>query len=230
VAQQAGGDEVLAAFPKEYQDQLATRAARVDALTVALAGGQATSEQAARAYYDGHKEEFTQACVSHILVATREKANELKGRIAGGEDFGAVARAESTDNLSKVQNGDLGCDVSRDTVASPEFVAAVMSQPVGQVGDPVQTSFGFHLIRVQSRSVPPYENVTAQAREKVVSANRAKLQEWITASVGKAKITVNPKYGSFDKRSLTVVPPTAPTTTAPAGSGPPGSGIQPLRP
>ncbi len=227
VAEQAGGVDILNAFPADYQDTLVERAAKVDALTVSLSGQQA-GEEAARAYYDSHKDDFTDACVAHILVSTKEKADQLKGRLAAGEDFGAVARAESQDNLSANQNGDLGCDISSDTIASPEFVGAVMSQPIGEVGVPVQTSAGFHLIKVTARSVPPFDKVTAQAHEKVVIASRAKLQEWIEAEIAKAKITVNPKYGRFDRANLTVVPPEAPTTTA--ASTPPQSGIQPLKP
>ncbi len=230
VAQQAGGEEVLTEFPKDYQDQLVERAAKVDALTVSLAGTKGTSDEVARAYYDAHKEEFTQACVSHILVASKEKADELRGRLMAGEDFAALARAESQDNISKSRNGELGCEISAATVSSPEFVNAVMTQPIGEVGEPVQTSFGFHLIKVTSRTVPPYDAVAAQVRERVVTANRAKLEEWINTSVAEAKITVNPKYGEFDKQRLTVVPPTVPTTAAPSGESPPGSGIQPLRP
>ena len=226
VAEQAGGEQILGGFPKEYQDQLVERAARVSALTVALAG-QESGDVAAKAYYDAHKEEFTQACVSHILVRAKEKADQLKGRIAGGEDFGAVAKAESIDTLSGAQNGNLGCDISSQTINSPEFVAAAMRQPLNEVGDPVQTSAGWHLLKVTSRSIPAFDKVSAQAQEKVVLAGKTKLQEWIEGAVAKAKITVNPKYGRFDKETLTVVPPEAPTTVA---STPPQSGIQPLRP
>jgi hypothetical protein len=76
--------------------------------------------------------------------------------------------------------------------------------------------------------VPPYDKVVDRAREKVVTAGKAKLQEWINSAVTKAKITVNPKYGTFDKKALSVVPPAPPTTTP--SSTPPGSGIQPLKP
>ncbi|MCA1691154.1 MAG: peptidylprolyl isomerase [Actinobacteria bacterium] len=231
VTEQAGGEEILKGFPKEYQDTLVERAARVDALTVALAGSKATGDEAAKAYYDSHKDEFSQACVSHILVASKEKADQVKGRLAGGEDFAAVARAESRDTQSKDQNGELGCEISADTVSVPEFVQAVMSQPINEVGNPVQTQFGFHLIKVTSRTVPPFDKVVAQARERVVTGSRSKLQDWLNGAVEKAKITVNPKYGTFDKKALTVVPPAAPSTTvAPQSSTPPGSGIQPLRP
>ncbi len=227
VTEQAGGQRILDAFPPEYQDLLVERAARVDALTVSLSGQDATDE-AARNFYEGNKDQFTEACVSHILVGTRERADQLRGRIQGGEDFGAVAGAESLDNQTRAKGGDLGCEITADTFNAPPFTAAMMSQPVGQVGEPVQTQAGFHLVLVRSRDVPPFDEVAPRAREKVVMASKAKLQEWINKAVAEAKISVNPKYGTFDKTTLAVVPPVAPSTTQ--ATAPPGSGIQPLRP
>lgn len=228
VTQQAGGEEILNGFPEDYRNTLIERAAKVDVLTVSLAG-QAATDEAARTYYEANKDEFTEACVSHILLGSREKADQVKGRVTGGEDFAAVARTDSLDTQSSSKGGDLGCDINSDTFDAPPFTSAVLTQPVGQVGDIVQTQAGFHLILVRSRSVPPLEKVGARAREKVVTANKAKLQEWINTAVAEAKIEVNPKYGTFDKTSLAVVPPVAPTTTV-SPEQPPQSGIQPLRP
>ena len=67
------------------------------------------------AFYEENKATFdTYACVSHILVADKAKADDLAARIGRGEDFAALARAESTDNQgegggSAAKGGDLGC-------------------------------------------------------------------------------------------------------------------------
>jgi foldase protein PrsA len=205
------GSDILAAFPRSYQDMLVEREARVNALTISLAGQEATDE-AARTYYESHTDEFTQACVSHILVSTRERADQIKGRLAAGESFEAVARAESQDSVSALKNGDLGCDFTPGASYPPDFLAAAFSQPVGEVGNPVQTTFGFHLIRVTQRGVPPFENVVGQAREKLVAAGQAKLQEWLNGAIEQASIRVNPKFGTFRKSGISsvVVPPEEP--------------------
>jgi foldase protein PrsA len=228
VAEQAGGEEILKGFPEDYQETLVDRAAKVGRLTVSLSG-QAGTDDAAKGYYDSHKEEFTEACVSHILLSTKERADQVRGRLASGEDFAAVARADSLDNLSASQGGDLGCKINADSFAVPEFIKAMLTQPVNEVGTPVQTQYGFHLIKVRSRTVPSFDDVKDRARERVLVASKAKLQEWINTTVAKAKIEVNPKYGTFDKQSLAVKPP-ATTTIPPATTSPPASGIQPLRP
>ncbi|MFN2608676.1 MAG: peptidylprolyl isomerase [Acidimicrobiales bacterium] len=213
-----GGEDIFTAFSKSYQDTLVKRSAEVNVLSFALAG-QGSPEQASRAYYDAHKDDFAKVCVSHILLPSADAANAAKARLDAGEAFADVAKAVSTDSGSAPKGGVLGC-YSHDNQLVPEFAQAMFSQPVGQVGAPVQTQFGFHLILVTSREVPPYEQVSAQAREAAATAAQDKLQAWVADVVNKAKISVNPQYGHFDKNGADsrVVPPEAPTTTAPATS------------
>ncbi len=227
VAQQAGGEDILGGFPREYQDTLVERAAKVSRLTLSLAGPTA-GDEAAKAYYDAHKEEFAEACVSHILLTTKERADAVKARLAGGADFATVARSDSRDTGSAAQGGDLGCRINAESFGVAEFIKAMLSQPIDQVGDPVQTQYGFHLIKVRSRTAPPFEDVADRARTRVVTASKTKLQEWINATVAEAEIEVNPKYGTFNKTTYAVDPPV--TTTIAPTTTPPPSGIVPLQP
>lgn len=222
VIEQIQGEDVFKDFPKNYQDELIRRQAQLDLLTLSLNGVTGSAEDAARAYYDGHKDEFASACVSHILVATREKADDVRARIARGEDFAAVAKAESTDTQSAQKGGELGCDITHDTGFVPEFLLAVFNQPVGEVGAPVQTQFGFHVIKVTSRQTPPYDQAKDQARQKLSAAGQEKLLTWLQETVSKAKIEINPKYGTFNKEGASpgVVPPARPTdATATTSAG-----------
>lgn len=218
VAAQAGGEEVLAGFSNAYQDLLVRRAAEVNVLTVSLIG-QASADEAARTYYQQHSAEFAKACVSHILVDKLDVAGQLKARIDAGEDFGVVARSSSQDALTAAQGGSLGCDITPDTPFVPEFLSAVFSQPVGAVGSPVQSSFGFHVIKVSSRDVPAYEQVAAEANQKVVQSGQGKLREWLEAAIEGADVGVNPKYGTYHKAGVDsgVTPPQAPLTVPSGG-------------
>ena len=94
----------------------------------------------------------------------------------------------------------------------PEFLLAVFSQPVGEVGAPVQTQFGFHVIRVTRRDVPPFDQIKDEARQKLTATGQEKLLTWLQETVSKAKIEVNPRYGTFNKEGASpgVVPPTRP--------------------
>ena len=70
VIDQLEGENVFAAFPKSYQDDLVRRQAELDVLTVSV-NGLESADKAARAYYDANPNQFATACASHILVADR---------------------------------------------------------------------------------------------------------------------------------------------------------------
>ena len=110
---------------------------------------------------------------SHLLVlvpegasadddaAALEKVKALRSRILAGEDFAAVAR-ESSNCPSRARGGSLGAFTRG--VMVPEFEKAAFSQPVGVVGEPVRTEFGWHIILVTKRE-PARERRFEEVRE-----------------------------------------------------------------
>ena len=90
------------------------------------------------------------ANASHILVPTQEKATELKDEIESqGVDFAELAK-EHSECPSGKSGGGLG-DFNKGAMV-PEFDQIVFSDiPIGQVSDPVQTQFGWHLLVVHAR-------------------------------------------------------------------------------
>lgn len=100
-----------------------------------------------------------QTNVRHILIKTNELVGDsearrrlvaLKERIENGTDFADLARLNSND-LSAAKGGDLGWIYPGDTV--PEFERAMDALKPGQVSEPVQSPFGWHLIQVVDRRV-----------------------------------------------------------------------------
>jgi peptidyl-prolyl cis-trans isomerase C len=85
----------------------------------------------------------------HILVDSEEKAKELHAKIVAGADFAQLAKENSTDTGSKDQGGVLGYFGHGQMV--PEFEAAAFKLEKGQVSEPVHTSFGWHIIKVDDR-------------------------------------------------------------------------------
>ncbi len=226
VVEQIQGEDVFKDFPKAYQDELIRRQAQLDLLTLALSGETGSADEAAKTYYEAHKDQFANSCVSHILVASREQADDAKARVDRGEDFAAVAKAVSTDTQSAQKGGELGCDINADTGFVAEFLLAVLNQPVGAVGTPVQTQFGFHIIKVTKRDIPPFADVKTLARQKLTEGGQEKLLTWLQETISKAKIEINPRYGTFNKEGASpgVVPPARPadatSTTVPLIPGP----------
>jgi peptidyl-prolyl cis-trans isomerase D len=114
-------------------------------------------------YYDRNREDFRRpprATVQVVAVdkrptaadttASRERAEEVLAEIRGGEEFAAVARRESDDEATAPEGGDLG--TIRKGQMVPAFEEAVWEAPIGEPTGPVATRFGYHLIRVDSRT------------------------------------------------------------------------------
>ena len=141
-------------------------------------------EAAAQKYYDEHKNEYESAQARHILIRMTgsavplregqkelsdaealEKVKGLQKRIAGGEEFETVAKAESDDTTSGKAGGDLGM-VKRGQMV-PAFENAVFTMPVNQLSDPVKTQFGYHLIRVDKRESASFDSMRDEIQKKL---------------------------------------------------------------
>ena len=92
-----------------------------------------------------------QSNARHILVETEEEANAAVERLAAGEDFADLAAELSTDTSSAATGGELGF-VSPDTFV-PAIDEAVFSLPIGEVSEPIETQFGWHVVEVLEREV-----------------------------------------------------------------------------
>ena len=114
------------------------------------------------AYYERNRKSFERpgravvslvsiprAVTAEDTVAARQRAQVLREEIVGGAKFEEVARRESADSGSGAQGGSLGRGPKGRFVA--EFENAAYALPVGEVSQPVQTPFGFHLIRVDAK-------------------------------------------------------------------------------
>jgi hypothetical protein len=82
----------------------------------------------------------------HILVPTREDAEAARARIIAGEDFAAVAQELSTDDSTGANGGDLGW-FTREEMVAP-FAEAAFSLEPGELSEPVESEFGWHIIEV----------------------------------------------------------------------------------
>lgn len=122
------------------------------------------TEDSLKSAYNTYKENFPKVeerKARHILVDSEEKARDALQKVMGGADFEALAKEISADNASAAQGGDVGYFAKSDVVA--EFAEAAFATPVGEItSEPVQTQFGYHVIKVEDsrqRPVPPYEQV-----------------------------------------------------------------------
>lgn len=127
------------------------------------------SDQDIAAYYEANQEQFAVPARASVRVATISKApgpadstatlqraRDIRQEILDGADFAEVAARESSDSVSAANGGSLGTFGRGDMVGA--FDTAAFEAPVGAVTEPVQTGFGWHLIKVTERRA---DSVTA---------------------------------------------------------------------
>ncbi len=100
----------------------------------------------------------------HILVKDLATAQQIETRLANGEDFATVAQEVSIDTGSASKGGDLGWFGKG--VMVPEFEQAAFSLKVGEISQPVQSQYGFHIIQVLAHETVPLDaSAYDQARQ-----------------------------------------------------------------
>jgi foldase protein PrsA len=155
--------------------------------------------------YDDRSLEFSRVHTAHILVSSEREAEQIL-RQATPQNFADLARKFSEDTSSAQSGGDLGVQRGSDFVRP--YALAAQEIPVGEIGGPVETEFGFHVIHVIEREVIPFEEARVQLLEEV---RGQVFTDWLLARVGQAEVRVNPRYGLFDEQTGTVVEKTSST-------------------
>ena len=123
-----------------------------------------------------------QVWARHILVADKGKAATVMALLKHGTDFGKLARDFSTDTGSGAKGGDLGWFGKGAMVA--EFEKAAFSMKIGEISEPIQSQFGYHIIQVLGHDNIPLN--ASQYEEKRKTA----FTEWLTKTREAADITI----------------------------------------
>jgi parvulin-like peptidyl-prolyl isomerase len=142
----------------------------------------------------------------HILVADEASAREVLDKLEAGEDFVALAAEYSTDTSNKDTGGDLGF-FSRGQMV-PEFDAAAFGNPIGVVPDPVQTSFGWHVVEILETRDESSEQASERALTEWLTAQRDDLAQVTTFDYWEQRVPEEPRFDPS-------VPPTPFPTSAP---------------
>ena len=121
-----------------------------------------------------------QVWARHILLETEEEANAVYERLQKGEDFAEVAREVSKDTGSGASGGDLGWQPRSFYVT--EFGDAAFQQKIGEIGKPVKSDFGYHIIQVIARQELPLSDSQYQQKKET------EFNDWLTAAKEEATI------------------------------------------
>lgn len=150
------------------------------------------SEEEIKAYFDENKDSFVseeQVEASHILLDTKEKADELLAQLEKGADFAKLAKENSTDTASAAVGGDLGF-FGKGAMVEP-FEDAAFAMEIGKM-EVVESEFGFHLIKVTDKkpaAEAKFEDAKEEIAESLISQKmQADYSSWVTKKFEEYKV------------------------------------------
>ncbi|MBI3940116.1 MAG: peptidylprolyl isomerase [Acidobacteria bacterium] len=182
------------------------------------------SEDDMRKYYDAYRKEFEIPEIinaSHILVRTEQEALAVKKQLDAGADFAQLAREKSIDTTNKHLGGNLGF-IARGAMLPP-FDDAAFKLKAGQISDPVQTTFGYHVIKVleaRPRRVQSFDEAKKVIEARVMSL---KQNEWLKNK----RDGLRSKYGVRIHEKYFAAPTSTSGALAEPSPADPGAGQQP---
>jgi parvulin-like peptidyl-prolyl isomerase len=183
LAQEARSRRLIEKPSVAYQIRLQEDSILANSLVQDLMATAKVDEAEVQSHYDARKPEFEEVVARHILIRFQgsrvplrqgqqelsepealAKCQSLRERLLKGEDFAAVAKAESDDAGTGARGGDLGA-FGRGRMV-PVFEQAAFSAETGKISEPLRTEFGYHLIQVVERRYKPLSDVRAEIVKK----------------------------------------------------------------
>ncbi|MBB4103072.1 peptidyl-prolyl cis-trans isomerase [Allorhizobium borbori] len=136
---------------------------------------KAVTDESVRAFYDKQVKAIApvqEIRLSHILLKTREEADKVSTALASGQAFETLAKESSADTVSGREGGSLS--FLKKEALPAEIASAVAGMKPGEVAKaPIQTPFGFHVVRLDEvRNAPPpsFEELAPRIRQSLESA------------------------------------------------------------
>jgi parvulin-like peptidyl-prolyl isomerase len=202
-----------------------------------LVPSNAISDIAAKKFYDDEKNATNFAIpelvhITHILVsvidpATRQPlppaqkrqketlAQEIKAKADKGEDFAALAKLYSDDTSTKDKGGEYTFACHAMAPELEAFAAAAFSLKTNQISDPVETPYGFHIIKLLERLPPskvPFDSASASIKDYLADVE---INKQLPAYIPKIEAEYDVKFLGPNYSPTPSVPPPAPAA-APA--------------
>ncbi len=208
LAQEAKAQGIDKEAPIQTKLKDLTSRVLVEEFIIRNTGKTEVDDKAIQAYYDSHKSEYAHddmVKAQHILIkvedannaeqvtAAKKKIDDIKARLDKGENFNVLAQKLSDDPGSKMNGGDLGFFARGSMV--PEFERTAFTTKKGEISAPVQTQFGWHLIKVTDTKGPghtPLAEVSDDIKTKVQAESQQAEVETILANLKKKfKVTIH---------------------------------------
>lgn len=159
-----------------------------------LAKAPQVTEQELEAYYKEHLSEFKppeEIQTRHILVKTEAEANKILEQVKAGKDFSELAKKYSIDPAG-ARGGKLELQDGRDWLPKGTFEKSfehvLFKIPKGEVGGPIKTQFGWHILKVEDRRTPEppsFVQVRAMIKNRLQEQKNTQINNQLTEQAKK---------------------------------------------
>lgn len=150
--------------------------------------------------------QYRQVAASHILVETEAEANAILDLLESGTAFEELAEARSIDEFSAAEGGSLGQNPRGAFV--PAFDDALWNAEEGEIVGPVETEFGFHIIRADEFITTPVDEVADTLRSELAQQiSGAQFQDFLAQVLGGAEVEIDDRFGRYDAASGSILDP-----------------------
>lgn len=168
------------------------------------------ADEEIEAYYAENEDRFAHPDtreVAHILVATKKEARDIYDQLGEGADFAKLAEEKSTDTVSAADGGKL---TARKGELVEPFEKQVFLLETGEISEPVETEFGWHVIKALADVVPagvtPLDEVREAISEQLLQEKQNQaMSDWVTEA--------RSKYAGQVSYQVGFAPPAAAATT-----------------
>lgn len=154
------------------------------------------SDEEVKQEFEANKEDYITASVRHILIGLTDAegntrtdeealklANEVKAKLDAGGDFATLVKEYSDDGQQNIENGGL---YENEAVGNwvAEFKEKAISLPLNTISEPVKTSYGYHIMRVEARTEKAFTDLTDAEKDEVKAALASqKLDEFMSGEL-----------------------------------------------
>ncbi|HEY4378390.1 MAG TPA: hypothetical protein VGM93_14590, partial [Acidimicrobiales bacterium] len=220
----AAGEKEIKRRPKALVDYSIEISATGQAFTDLMAKGQAGAAARTRQLekiYEADKAQFAEVCVRAIITTTKADADKALLDIKGGTDFITEARKVSVDSTSS--DGTPTCIPMAS--AAQVFGNSIATATVGTVVGPAVGNGGAYVLgQVASFTTAPFSQARSQIESSVPAPGTTEAQAAYQRLLKTVKVSVDPRYGSWNRADGKVDPPagaaTTTTTSTPATAAP----------
>ena len=188
----------------------------------AAVGHLSLGTTALQSYYRAHLAEVTQECLDVIVTTSQANAQAVRAQIAAGASFATAVRSPQADSAASPSDGQLACaypaQISGQLGAS--LGATVDALSSGALSPPLewqptnpstgQASTFYLVVQMRQHVIVPFATLRSAIRQSILQAHATVVSTALRRLTGQAQISVDPRYGRWSDRGVTVPPVPAP--------------------